>query len=256
MSDATTTPADSAATSRQDDAPVLWITGAGSGMGRATALLAASGGRRVAVSGRREDALRETVRLIEEDGGSAVVVPCDVRDGSSVIGARDAILRRWGSIDELVLSAGLNSPQRTWADQTMDSFDDIVQTNLTAVARVVDAALPALRRARGQIVVVSSFSAWQFSPGAGVAYSASKSALASVCRTVNVQEAASGVRACHLCPGDVDTDFLAMRPVVPGGEARERMLTPTDVARTALFVLDSPAHVRIDELVVSPVSQV
>jgi NADP-dependent 3-hydroxy acid dehydrogenase YdfG len=88
-----------------------------------------------------------------------------------------------------------------------------------------------------------------------VAYSASKTALASLCQSLNAQEAASGVRACHLCPGDVDTDFLAQRPEVPGAEARTAMLTAQDVARAVQFVLDSPAHVRVDELVISPVSQ-
>lgn len=235
---------------------VLWITGAGSGMGRASAVAAARAGWRVVASGRRADALDETVALVERAGGSASALAVDVRDASSVASARDEILRLHGRIDALVLSAGLNTPERTWADQSLSTFDDIVQTNLVATARVIDAALPSLREAAGQIVVVSSYAGWQYSPGAGVAYSASKSALASICRAVNGQEATSGVRACHLCPGDVDTDFLAMRPSVPGDEARSRMLTADDIGRTIAFVLDSPPHVRIDELVISPVSQV
>ncbi|BDZ50483.1 short-chain dehydrogenase [Frondihabitans sucicola] len=230
-------------------------------MGRATAVAAARAGWTVVVSGRRQDALDETVRLSEatrhagEGGGRVAAVVCDVREASSVAAARDVILRDHSRIDALVLSAGLNSPQRAWVDQSLATFDDIVQTNLTAAVRVVDASLPQLREHAGQVVVVSSYSGWQFSPGAGVAYSASKTALSSVCRTLNAQEAGSGVRACHLCPGDVDTDFLAMRPSVPDAEARGRMLTADDIARAALFVLDSPPHVRIDELVISPVSQ-
>jgi NADP-dependent 3-hydroxy acid dehydrogenase YdfG len=103
--------------------------------------------------------------------------------------------------------------------------------------------------------VISSYAGWRFSAGAGVAYSASKTALSSLCQSLNAQEAAAGVRACHVCPGDVDTDFLAQRPEVPGAEARTVMLTAHDVARAVQFVLDSPAHVRVDELVISPVSQ-
>jgi len=90
---------------------------------------------------------------------------------------------------------------------------------------------------------------------AGVAYSASKSALRALCQTLNAQEAAHGVRACHLCPGDVDTDFLSLRPQVPGNEARSVMLRPDDVGRAVSFVLQSPPWVRVDELVISPVSQ-
>ena len=234
---------------------VLWVTGAGSGMGRAAAVAAAPG-RRVALSGRREQPLAETAEQVRQAGGEALVLPLDTRDPSGVADAHARIRSRWGGVDDLVLSAGLNTPRRSWADQSMTELEAVIATNLTSVAQVIDTVLPDLReRGGGQVVVVSSYSAWRFSPYAGVAYSASKSALASLCQTLNAQEAGHGVRACHLCPGDVDSDFLDLRPAVPGPEARAVMLTPEDVGRAVLFVLDSPAHVRIDELVISPVSQ-
>lgn len=234
---------------------VLWVTGAGSGMGQASAITAAPG-RRIALSGRRLETLEETADLVRAAGGEALVTPLDARDPHAVAQAHARIVARWGGLDDLVLAAGLNTPHRTWADQSMVELEDVIATNLTAVARMIDIALPDLRsRGGGQVVVISSYSGWQFASGAGVAYSASKTALASLCQTLNAQEAASGVRACHLCPGDVDTDFLQLRPTVPGAEARARMLTAHDVSRAVLFVLESPAHVRIDELVISPVSQ-
>ena len=229
----------------------VWITGAGSGMGRATALRAARTGWTVALSGRRGEVLEELAAEIREAGGSALVAPLDVQDREAVRGTAE----RLGGIDALVLAAGLNAPKRRWDDQDLTEFDAIVATNLTAVASTVDAVLPHLRERGGQVVVISSYAGWSFQPGAGVAYSASKTALGSLVRTLNQQEAAHGVRACHLCPGDVATDFLDQRPSVPDADARARMLTAEDIARTACFVLDSPAHVRIDELVVSPVSQ-
>lgn len=235
---------------------VLWVTGAGSGMGAAAARHAARSGWRVALSGRRRDALEQIAAAVEEDGGQARVVPLDVTDAGQVAVARDAVLQEWGRIDGLVLSAGLNNPRRTWADQSMDEFTAIVDTNLTAVARVIDAALPHLRTANGVAVIISSYAGWQFNPGAGVAYSASKSALGALAISLNKQEAAHGVRACHLCPGDVATDFLEQRPVVPDDDARAVMLSPDDIGRTVGFVLDAPRHVRFDELVISPVSQV
>jgi NADP-dependent 3-hydroxy acid dehydrogenase YdfG len=116
----------------------------------------------------------------------------------------------------------------------------------------VQVALPDLREHAGLVVAISSIAAWTFSPGAGVAYSASKTAVAALCRSLNAQEWRAGVRATHLCPGDVDTDFLAMRPEVPDAAGRVGMLQPDDVARAVAFVLDSPPHVRIDELVITP----
>jgi len=237
-------------------APVLWVTGAGSGIGRAVAVQAGARGARVVLSGRRPEALRRTHQLISEAGGRSLVLPLDSRDAAAVDAAHGTIRATWGGVTQLVLAAGLNTPQRYWRDQSIDRFEDIVATNLTAVVRVVDAVLPDMRQARyGHVVVVSSYSAWRFTPHAGVAYSASKSALAAVCRTLNEQEAGHGIRSCHLCPGDVDTDFLRLRPQVPDDAARTGMLSPDDVASAVRYVLDVPAHVRIDELVISPVAQ-
>jgi NADP-dependent 3-hydroxy acid dehydrogenase YdfG len=139
----------------------------------------------------------------------------------------------------------------------MTVVEEVIATNLNAVLRMVDAVLPDLRaRGGGQVVVISSYAAWRFTPYAGVAYSAGKSALAAVCQTLNAQEATHGIRACHLCPGDVDTEFLRLRPEAPGAEDRSVMLSPDDVGRAVRFVLESPPSVRIDELVISPVAQV
>ncbi|WP_375405671.1 SDR family oxidoreductase [uncultured Amnibacterium sp.] len=234
---------------------VLWVIGAGSGIGRATALAAAARNRTVVLSGRRVDRLEAVAAEIAAGGGRAEVIAGDATDADWAPATASAIRSMLGPVDEVVAAAGLNSPQRRWADQTASGFEDVVATNLLGTVRVVDAALPALRERGGTVVVVSSYSAWSFSPGAGVAYSASKSALASVCRTLNAQEAEHGVRATHLCPGDVDTEFLQLRPVVPDDAARAVMLSPADVARSVLHVLDAPPHVRIDELVISPLSQ-
>lgn len=237
-----------------DSSRTLWVTGAGSGMGRAAAVAAAPG-RQVALSGRRPEPLHETASLVERAGGRPLVLPFDARDATAATEAHQRIRAAWGGVDEVVLSAGLNTPLRTWADQSMADVEAVLATNLTAVITMLDLVLPDLRgRGGGSVVVVSSYAAWRFSPIAGVAYSASKSALAAVCQTLNVQEAEHSVRACHLCPGDVDSDFLRLRPSVPGPEARARMLTPDDVGRAIAFVLESPPHVRIDELVLSPVS--
>ncbi|MCS6557256.1 SDR family NAD(P)-dependent oxidoreductase [Curtobacterium flaccumfaciens] len=237
------------------DQRVLWVTGGGSGMGAASAEAAARDGWTVVLSGRRADRLEQIARTVRGAGGTPDVLPLDANDPDAVTAARDTVLDRHGRLDGLVLAAGLNAPRRRWDDQSLTDFRAIVDTNLTAVVSLVDAALPALRAAGGVVVVVSSYAGWSFQPGAGVAYSASKSALASVVRTLNQQEAEHGVRATHLCPGDVATDFLDQRPEVPDAAARQRMLQPEDIGRTVAFVLGSPAHVRIDELVLSPVSQ-
>jgi NAD(P)-dependent dehydrogenase (short-subunit alcohol dehydrogenase family) len=234
---------------------VTWVVGASSGIGRAVAEAAAGAGRRVAVSARRADRLDEVIAGIPAERGAASAFPGDAMEPSWASVTAATVTERFGRIDELVLAAGLNTPQRRWADQTMAGFEAVVATNLVATARILDAALPALRVRGGTVVIVSSYAAWAFQPGAGVAYSASKSGLGPLCRTLNAEEGEHGIRATHLCPGDVDTEFLRQRPVVPDDAARARMLTPADVARSVLHALDAPPHVRIDELVLSPLSQ-
>ena len=222
---------------------MLWVTGGGSGMGAASAVAAARDGWTVVLSGRRPDRLEQVAAEVRAAGGTSDVLPLDVTDAGAVSAARDTVLERHGRVDGLVLAAGLNTPARRWDDQSL------------ADVRAVLAALPALRESGGVVVVVSSYAGWSFQSGAGVAYSASKTALGSVVRTLNQQEAEHGVRATHLCPGDVATDFLDQRPEVPDAAARARMLQPDDVGHAVAFVLGQPGYVRIDELVLSPVVQ-
>jgi len=236
-----------------DTIRTVWITGAGSGVGRAVAVSAAAAGARVVLTGRRVPALAETASLVRGAGGEALELACDTTQAGPLEEAYLALRSQWGAPTDLVLSAGLNAPRRSWRDQSMREFRAIVDTNLTASAAVVDLALPDLRAAGGGVVVfVSSVSGWQFFTGAGVAYSASKTALGSLSAHLNAQENRHGVRACAVCPGDIDSDFLSLRPVVPDDRDRAQMLSPADVARTVQFVLDSPPHVCINELVVTP----
>ena len=235
------------------DTPTLWITGAGSGMGRAAALASAEDGRPIALSGRRPEVLEEVAREVRELGGTALPVPLDVTDREAVRAAAARIAQELGPIEALVLSAGMNAPRRYWRDQDLEEFAAITDTNLLGPVSVIDAVLPGMReRGAGTIVLISSYSAWRFSPDAGAAYSASKTALGPLVATLNAQENRHGIRACHLCPGDVDSDFLDRRPAVPGARERAVMLSPEDVGRAVAFVLTSPPHVVIDELVISP----
>lgn len=235
------------------NARTVWVTGAGSGMGRASALAAAQDGRPVAMSGRRVGALEEVAAEVRAAGGTALVVPLDVTDRAAVTAAPRRIEEELGSIEALVLSAGINAPRRYWRDHDLAEFAAITATNLLGPVTAIDAVLPGMReRGAGTIVLISSYSAWRFSPDAGAAYSASKSALGPLAATLNAQENQHGIRACHLCPGDVDSDFLDQRPQVPGAADRAVMLSSEDVGRAVSFVLTSPPHVVIDELVLSP----
>lgn len=201
----------------------------------------------LALVGRRLDRLELVADDARALGADVTIHAHDVAAGDA-----SALIAATGAVDDLVLAAGLNAPRRRWADQSPEDVRSIVATNLLGVTEVVAAALPGLRSSAGQVVVVSSRAAWTASPGSGMAYRASKTALRAVVDSLNEEESEYGVRACHLCPGDIATDFLDLRPEPPSAELRRLMLAPDDVARAVLFVLASPPHVRIEELVISP----
>ncbi|MFJ2213943.1 SDR family oxidoreductase [Streptomyces sp. NPDC101062] len=247
-----TAPTPSAAPVRS---PGAWVVGASSGIGRATAARLARDGYAVAVSGRREDRLAEVVREITDQGGRAFAVPVDVTDPASLSTAYAQVIAGFdGPLEVLVCSAGTNVQNRWWSDLTPADFDRIVDTNLNSVTRCALTVLPGFRRhGFGQIVVVSSWAGWQYMSAAGAAYGASKTALGALVQTLNDQEGRSGVRATHLCPGEVATDILRTRPVPPPEEEMARMLDPDDVAEAVGWLAGLRAKVCVNELVLTPV---
>ncbi|HWK76857.1 SDR family oxidoreductase [Microbacterium sp.] len=232
---------------------VAWVTGASSGIGRASAIALADEGFTVAATARRTDALDRLVKEIADRGGTAIAVPADVSDLAQQSDVIARVQDQLGLVSTSVLAAGTNTPQRFWSELNMTRFTEIVNTNLVSVAAAVHDLIPGMLTLRGgQFVFVSSWAAWRHSPGAGVAYATSKSALATIAETVNAQLGSAGIRACHLCPGDVDTDFLAQRPAAVTSAQRAQMLSPEDVARAVRFVASSPEDVCVNELVVTP----
>lgn len=124
------------------DGKAAWVTGAGSGIGRATAIVLAKAGARVALTGRRRDPLAETARMI---GDGAFVAPADLTDPAQVNAARDAVLAAFGRLDIVVSNAGLNVPERRWAVLTQETVSALIDANLKAPFYVAQACLPALR---------------------------------------------------------------------------------------------------------------
>lgn len=234
---------------------VAWIVGGGTGIGAGAARALAEAGATVVVSGRRIEELAGLVTELTARGLRAAAVAVDVADGDSVRGAHEHIVATHGAVGILVFSAGTNISNRFWADTDPEGFARVVDVNLVGATRVAHAVLPGMRaREDGLIVLVSSWAGFRFSPGAGAAYSASKTALGAIAETLNAQERLAGIRATHLCPGEVRTDILKTRPVVPSDAAQALMLTPDDLGHAVRFIAELPARVCINELVITPTS--
>jgi len=233
---------------------VAWVTGGGSGIGLAAAQALAAAGARVVLSGRRADVLAAAVEGIRAQGGQAEAQALDVTDAAAVAAAAARILAGHGDrIDVLVNSAGTNTPQRFWRDQSPAGWRQVVAANQDSIFYTTHAVLPAMRARRdGLIVNVSSWAGVHHPKLTGPAYNGSKHAVAAMTETINIEEGVNGIRACCLCPAEVSTPILDTRPVPPSAEERARMLRPEDLGQTIRFLAQLPAGVCVNQLIISP----
>jgi NADP-dependent 3-hydroxy acid dehydrogenase YdfG len=232
---------------------VAWITGGGSGIGQAAAVELARGGATVVVSGRRAQALAETRDLIEKGGGRAETEAMDVADRLAVERAGKAILSRHGRVDILVNCAGVNIPKRFLKDLAASEWDRVVDANLNGALYCTLAVLPSMRERRdGLVINIGSWFARYQSYIGGAAYNASKQALTGLTHQINLEEGMHGIRACVVHPGETVTPLQRARPKPPSLEDQARMLKMDDLGRVVRFVAESPSHVCINEIVVTP----
>ena len=233
--------------------PVAWITGGATGIGLATAHALGAAGYALILSGRREAEISSACQALRAAGHSADPQVLDVSDPHAVAEAAATLLARHARVDTLVCSAGTNVPNRFWKDMTPEAFARVSAINLDGVAFCASAVLPSMRAAgAGNIIVVSSWAGWRFADFTGAAYSASKTALSPLVQSLNAEEGRNGIRATLVCPGEVATPILRSRPVPPSAEEIARMLRPEDVADAIRYVVGTPSHVCIDELVITP----
>jgi NAD(P)-dependent dehydrogenase (short-subunit alcohol dehydrogenase family) len=183
------------------------VTGGSQGIGRAVAELLASRGAAVGVCGLEADRVAETVSAIRDRGGVALAVAADVTDRGSIAAAVAATVERYGRLDTLVTSAGIQR-YGTVVDTDEATWDEVFAVNVKGVYLAAQAALPHLRASgNGSIVVVSSVQA-HVTQSAVAAYAASKGALDALVRAMAIDEASAGVRVNAVCPGSVDTPML------------------------------------------------
>ena len=229
------------------------VTGAGSGVGQATALALARDGWRVALVGRREGALKETASLAGSDAKRLLICPCDIADPRAVDQMAARVRSEIGDIEVLVNAAGTNTPARSLRELSLEKYRELVETNLTGAYLCVQGFLPRMRERRsGTIVNVVSEAGKQASPKAGVAYVVSKFGMAGLTQSINAEERPNGIRACSIFPGDIDTPILDKRPSPPSAEARQKMLRSDDIAECVLLAIKLPPRAVVEEILIRP----
>jgi len=232
---------------------VAWITGAGSGIGQSGAVELAKAGATVVISGRRAEALEETRQLVTAAGGRVEKLPLDVADKKQVAHGGAEILARHGRIDILVNSAGTNVAKRFYRELAPEDWDKVIGINLNGALYTTLATLPSMRERRDGVVIniASWLGRWPAYLG-GPGYAASKHAMASMTHQLNIEEGVHGIRGCVIYPGEVATPILKSRPIPPSADEMAKMLKAEDIGRAIRFVAESPAHVTLNEIVITP----
>jgi NAD(P)-dependent dehydrogenase (short-subunit alcohol dehydrogenase family) len=229
------------------------VTGAGSGVGRSVAVKFAAAGWNVALVGRRAGPLEDTTTQAPAEAAARTgIFPCDVSDAEAVAAMAAGVIARFGHVDVLVNSAGINVPQRSFATLSLDDWHTVVDTNLNGAYYCVRAFLPAMReRQNGTIVNINSDVGKIARELAGPAYVSSKFGLMGLTQQINAEERRNGIRACSICPRDVNTPLLDKRPQPPAADARARMLQPEDLAECVWLAATLPHRVVLDEISLS-----
>jgi NAD(P)-dependent dehydrogenase (short-subunit alcohol dehydrogenase family) len=183
----------------------VWITGGGSGLGRAMALEFARQGGNVAVSGRREDKLQEVVAEIEKLGRRGFAIPCDCTEEAQIEAAARTAVERLGRMDVAVANAGFSVGGRI-EKLSADDWRRQLDINVVGAAITARHAIPPLLPTRGRLALVGSVSGVVYLPGFG-AYQASKAAVLALGRTLAMELSPRGVSCTVLQPGFVSTEI-------------------------------------------------
>jgi NAD(P)-dependent dehydrogenase (short-subunit alcohol dehydrogenase family) len=227
------------------DGKVCLITGSGSGLGRAAAVLFAQEGARIVVNDIDETAGAETVSLVEAQGGEAAFVPADVADEGAVARLFDEAAARFGRLDVSYHNAGIMHPDDLGPEDTsLDVWEKTIDINLRGVFLCCRHAIPKLQASGGgSIINVASFVALMGAANPQISYTASKGGVLAMTREIAVQYARRGIRANALCPGPVRTPLL--EPIIQDDTRRENRLNhiplnrfaeADDIAKAALFL--------------------
>lgn len=237
---------------------IALVTGATSGIGKATAELLLQNGYKVIVTGRREDRLKEFQSHYPQN--DVHTLNFDIRNGQSVLDALNTLPEDWKNIDVLVNNAGLALGLSQFYDGSTDHWDTMIDTNVKGLLYISRAVSRGMKeRKSGHIVNIGSIAGKEVYNNGNV-YCATKHAVDALTKAMRLELAAFGVRVTGVHPGAVETEFSIVR--FEGDEQRAKTvyqgfenLVAADIADAVYYAVSRPAHVNINDLVIMPTAQ-
>ena len=236
---------------------IILITGATSGIGRATAIRFANGGARLILCGRRKEKLDVLVRELGENHMSIIF---DVRDKKAVFKAIESLPKEYKKIDVLINNAGNAHGMDSAQTANLDDWDAMIDSNVKGLMYVTKAVLPFMvEKQKGQIINLGSIAAKEVYPNGSV-YCSSKAAVDSFTKGLRVDLNPLGIRVGAIHPGLVETEFSYVR--FKGDQKRSKKvyegmnaLNADDIADAILYMTQVPEKVNIADMVILPTSQ-
>jgi NADP-dependent 3-hydroxy acid dehydrogenase YdfG len=240
---------------------VVFITGASSGIGAATALACAAQGARLLLAARRAAKLAGVASLALERGAAAVhCISLDVRDRNAVQAAIDTLPPEWARIDILVNNAGLSRGLEKLYEGAIEDWEEMIDTNVKGLLYVSRAVVPGMvARGCGHVVNLGSTAGEMTYPN-GAVYCATKAAERAINDGLRQDLLGTPVRVTTVDPGMVETEFSIVRFHGDTGRAAKfyegiQPLTPEDVADAILWAVTRPPHVNVARVLLTPVQQ-